>query len=92
VARRGLLVRHLVLPEGLAGTERAMRFIAEQISTQTYVNVMDQYRPCGEVIDDPQLGRRITSEEYDRATRAALDAGLTRLDDRVRVRRIIRLW
>jgi putative pyruvate formate lyase activating enzyme len=86
VATRGLLVRHLVLPEDLAGTAAAMRFLADEISPQTYVNVMDQYRPCGEVIGDPVMGRRISGAEYERALQAALDAGLTRLDDRVRVR------
>jgi putative pyruvate formate lyase activating enzyme len=88
VARRGLLVRHLVLPGGLAGTEQAMRFIAEELSTETYVNVMDQYRPCGDVRGDASLGRQITPAEYDAALQAALDAGLTRLDDRVRVGRL----
>ena len=86
VAQRGLLVRHLVLPDGLAGTAAAMRFIAEELSAQTYVNVMDQYRPCGDVSGDASLGRRITAAEYEAALQAALDAGLTRLDDRVRAR------
>jgi len=86
VARRGLLVRHLVLPDGLAGTVASMRFIAEELSTETYVNVMDQYRPCGDVRGEPALGRRIRGAEYEAALQAALDAGLTRLDDRVRVR------
>jgi len=87
VSRRGLLVRHLVLPDGLAGTAEAMRFLAEEISPGTYVNVMDQYRPCHLVIGDPQLGRRLTAREHADALQAALDAGLTRLDDRVRLRR-----
>jgi putative pyruvate formate lyase activating enzyme len=87
VAQRGLLVRHLVLPDGLAGTAAAMRFIAEELSTQTYVNVMDQYRPCGDVRGDASLGRRITAAEYEAALQATLDAGLTRLDDRVRALR-----
>ena len=51
VALRGLLVRHLVMPEGLAGTAEVMRFLAEEISTDTYVNVMDQYGPAGKVLE-----------------------------------------
>jgi putative pyruvate formate lyase activating enzyme len=90
VARRGLLVRHLVLPEDQAGTAEAMRFLAG-LSIETYVNVMDQYRPCHRIHDDPLLSRGLTGREYETAVKAAQDAGLTRLDDRVRVRRI-RFW
>jgi putative pyruvate formate lyase activating enzyme len=86
VALRGLLVRHLVLPDDLAGSAEAMRFLAAEISPDTYVNVMDQYRPCHRMIGDPVLGRRITSQEYQAAVQAALDAGLSRLDDRIRLR------
>ena len=49
-ATRGLLVRHLVLPGGLAGTRQAMHFIATEISRNTYINIMDQYYPCGDLI------------------------------------------
>jgi putative pyruvate formate lyase activating enzyme len=89
VARRGLLVRHLVLPGGLAGTRAAMRFLAEEISADTYVNVMSQYRPCHEVHGDATLGHRITDEEHREALEEARAAGLTRIDDpigRLRVR------
>ena len=55
VARRGLLVRHLVLPDGLAGTKEIMQFLAREISPQTYVNVMGQYRPCGRASEHPSL-------------------------------------
>ncbi|NMA92030.1 MAG: radical SAM protein [Firmicutes bacterium] len=79
VAVRGLLVRHLVLPEGLAGTARVMKFIAEQISKDTYVNIMDQYYPCHEAVDHPVLGRRIRGQEYRRALEIARSFGLTRL-------------
>ena len=85
VARRGLLVRHLVLPADQAGTREAMRFLAG-LSTETYVNVMDQYRPCHRVHGDPTLGRGITADEYEDAVEAARHAGLTRLDDRIRPR------
>ena len=78
IARRGLLVRHLVLPEALAGTESAMRFLADEISRDTFVNVMDQYRPCHRASEIPALRRRITRGEFDAARRAARDAGLHR--------------
>jgi putative pyruvate formate lyase activating enzyme len=83
IALRGLLVRHLVLPEGLAGTEGIMRFLAEEISENTYLNIMDQYRPCHESQELPPLDRRITRPEYDVAVQVAQAAGLTRLDRRV---------
>lgn len=86
IARRGLLVRHLVLPEGLAGTREAMRFLAAEISRNTYVNIMDQYYPCGEVLPSSALGRRITMEEYEEAVRAAKEEGITRLDKQERLR------
>ena len=78
VARRGLLVRHLVLPDGLAGTEAVMRFLAEEVSRETWVNVMDQYRPCHEARRFPELARRITAEEWAAAAAAARAAGLHR--------------
>jgi putative pyruvate formate lyase activating enzyme len=86
VAVRGLLVRHLVMPGGLAGTEGIMRFLATEISSDTYVNVMDQYRPCWEAQKTPAINRRITREEYEQALEMARQAGLYRLDDRVRSR------
>lgn len=79
IAVRGLLVRHLVLPGNLAGTEIVMKFIAEEISKDTYVNIMDQYRPYYKAVGDPVLGRRITREEYREALRIAREAGLTRV-------------
>ncbi|UCH35706.1 MAG: radical SAM protein [Armatimonadota bacterium] len=84
IATRGLLVRHLVLPHDLAGTEQVMEFLAS-LSKDTYVNVMAQYRPCYHAADVPELTRRITAEEYDRAVRAAHQAGLHRLDERWRL-------
>jgi len=82
IARRGLLVRHLVLPHGLAGSEVVFRFLAEQVSPRTYLNVMDQYRPRHHAADIAELSRRITGEEYLAALRAARAAGLSRLDQR----------
>ncbi len=79
LAARGVLVRHLVLPGGLAGTHAVMRFLAEEVSRDTYVNIMDQYRPCHKAFSHPPLDRRITAEEFDEAVRVAKAAGLHRL-------------
>ncbi len=80
VARKGLIVRHLVLPEDLSGTEGVLRFIAQEISKNTYLNIMDQYRPCGMALEHPPLDRRITAQEFKRALELAEKFGLTRLD------------
>jgi putative pyruvate formate lyase activating enzyme len=80
IGLRGLLVRHLVLPEGIAGTEGVFRFIAEEISKNTYINIMDQYHPCYKAFDYPSLNRRITHQEYADAVQMAEDAGLKRID------------
>jgi len=82
VAKKGLLIRHLVLPGGLSGTGSVLKFIAEEISPNAYVNVMDQYRPCGTAHKYPPLDRRITPDEYAEALKTARDAGLNRLDKR----------
>ncbi len=82
IALRGLLVRHLVLPKGLAGTAEITRFLAEEISRDTYINVMDQYRPCYRAAELPPLDRRITREEYEHAVQQAREAGLHRFDKR----------
>jgi len=82
IALRGLLVRHLVLPGGLAGTDEIARFLAEEVSRDTYINVMDQYRPCYKASGLPPLDRRLTDAEYERALRQARDAGLHRFDER----------
>jgi putative pyruvate formate lyase activating enzyme len=77
-ARRGLLIRHLVLPNGLAGSEKVLRFIAEEISPASYVNVMSQYRPAGMARDYPDIGRFPTREEYEGVVMEARKLGLTR--------------
>lgn len=82
VAQRGLLVRHLVLPDSLAGTKEIMQFLAREISPRTYVNVMGQYRPCGQAGQHPSLARFLSGQEHLAAQQLALDAGLTRLDQR----------
>ncbi|UCB53533.1 MAG: radical SAM protein [Candidatus Zixiibacteriota bacterium] len=80
VALKGLLIRHLILPDDLAGTKDSMRFVAGEISRNTYVNLMDQYRPCCKANDHPPLDRGITGEEFSRAVKIAQDLGLERLD------------
>ncbi|MEW6717896.1 MAG: radical SAM protein [Chloroflexota bacterium] len=85
LATRGLLVRHLILPQGLAGTEAIIRFLVEEISPNTYVNLMDQYRPAYRAHRFPELNRRITQEEYLEAVETAHKYGLRRLDERKRI-------
>lgn len=89
VAVRGLLVRHLVMPGGRAGTPGWMRFLAG-LSPRVYVNVMDQYRPCGAAREFPEIARGVSATEYALALDAARAAGLSRLDDR-RLRLVRRL-
>jgi len=80
VALRGLLVRHLVLPEDIAGTGRALEFLAEGISRDTYLNLMDQYRPCHRAVEYPELDRLVSDAEYADALTVAERVGLRRLD------------
>ena len=76
LARRGLLIRHLVLPNRLAGTERVLAFIAGEISQDTFVNLMGQYRPAYRARERPEISRPITAAEYDEAFRLARRLGL----------------
>jgi putative pyruvate formate lyase activating enzyme len=80
VAQRGLLVRHLVLPHGLAGTKGIVHFLREEICRNTYVNTMSQYHPCHEALQIPSLGRPISAAEFREALSLAREAGLSRLD------------
>lgn len=80
VARRGLLVRHLVLPEMLADTERIARFLAGEISRDTYINIMAQYRPEYRSREYPPLDRPLSPEAWREALRSARAAGLHRFD------------
>jgi putative pyruvate formate lyase activating enzyme len=82
IAQRGLLVRHLVLPAKIAGTDKVLAFLAEEISTNTYLNLMDQYYPCYRADDYPLLARPITRAEYNQALQLAQLYGLQRLDQR----------
>ncbi|HEX9147466.1 MAG TPA: radical SAM protein [Candidatus Binatia bacterium] len=80
LAQRGLLIRHLVLPGDLAGSEQVFDFIAREISPNTYLNLMDQYRPCYRADEYSPLDRPITTAEYGTALEAAKRCGLRRLD------------
>lgn len=80
IARRGLLIRHLVLPGGVAGSSAILGFIAEKISRDTYLNIMDQYHPAHQSRQHPELDRRITRSEYLAVVREAESWGLERLD------------
>jgi putative pyruvate formate lyase activating enzyme len=82
VAVKGLLVRHLVMPGGLEETREVLRFLAQGVSVDTYVNVMDQYRPCGKAYQCEPIDRRLSSDEYQEALKMAKDAGLHRLDEK----------
>jgi len=82
IALQGLLVRHLVLPEGLVGTAEIAHFLVEEVSRDTYINVMDQYRPCYKAAELPPLDRPITRAEYEQAVHQAREAGLHRFDKR----------
>lgn len=82
LAERGLLVRHLVLPNGIAGTDEVMRFLAEEISPRTYVNIMDQYRPAYRAGETPELNRPVTRAEHEEALAAARRHDLRRMDRR----------
>jgi putative pyruvate formate lyase activating enzyme len=80
IAQRGLLVRHLVLPDGLAGTEGVVKFLANEVSANTYLNVMSQYRPCYKAFDIPGLERPLKDQEFNEAINMAHQQGLYRLD------------
>jgi putative pyruvate formate lyase activating enzyme len=79
VAIKGLLVRHLVLPNDLAGSEKIFEFLSREISKNTFLNIMDQYFPCYKAFQYPELSRRITKEEFERAVKLARKFGLNRL-------------
>ena len=81
LAVRGLLVRHLVMPDDIAGSTEVLAFLAREISPHTYVNIMGQYRPCGPALQDKQINWRIKPAELAAAIQAALRLGLHRLDE-----------
>lgn len=79
IAQRGLIVRHLVMPNNIAGTDRFVRWVARELSPRTSVNIMAQYRPMHKAFDYPEIARRITGEEWQQAISWAKEAGLTNL-------------
>ncbi|PJA26475.1 MAG: radical SAM protein [candidate division Zixibacteria bacterium CG_4_9_14_3_um_filter_46_8] len=78
IGTRGLLIRHLILPNEHAGSEGIFKFIAEEISKDTYVSLMSQYFPAYKAVDDPELNRKITKKEFHRAVDAFYGAGLSK--------------
>ena len=82
MAIRGLLIRHLVMPGGVADTKEIMHYIAQEISINTYVNVMAQYYPANKTEKYPEIHRNLFKSEFEQAVMAARQAGLRRLDER----------
>ena len=80
IARKGLLIRHLVLPDNLAGTREISEYIVNYISPDTYVNIMPQYRPCGLAYKTKGINRKLTAKEYVAAIKIARKQGLTRIN------------
>lgn len=80
IIRRGLMIRHLVMPNRSAGSQEIMGWIAENLSKDTYVNIMAQYRPLHKAFDYPEIARKITREEYREVVQKARDLGLENLD------------
>jgi putative pyruvate formate lyase activating enzyme len=77
---KGLMIRHLVMPNRVGGTKGVIEWIAEHLPKESYFNLMSQYRPMYKAFDYPDISRRITREEYAEAVRWAKEAGLTNLD------------
>jgi putative pyruvate formate lyase activating enzyme len=80
IMQRGLMIRHLVMPNNTAGSEKIMEWIAEKLPNDTYVNIMAQYNPVYKAYDYPEISRRITGAEYKKAVNRAKEVGLTNLD------------
>lgn len=78
IAERGLIIRHLVLPNNIADSERVLEFISKEISKNTFVNIMAQYRPCYRAQEFKELSRGITQEEYEKVLKKAKELGLKR--------------
>jgi putative pyruvate formate lyase activating enzyme len=80
IMQRGLMIRHLVMPNNVSGSERIMEWIAEELPKDTYVNIMAQYNPVYKAYDYPEISRRITGAEYRKVVERAQAVGLTNLD------------
>lgn len=76
IAKKGILVRHLVLPAGLSGSREIFRFLAEKISPEVYVSLMSQYFPAYNAVNHPQLGRRVSPTEFDKVVEMFYNEGL----------------
>jgi putative pyruvate formate lyase activating enzyme len=76
IAKQGLIIRHLVLPGNIAGTEGVMKFLAEEISKDVAISLMSQYFPAYRAKEIKEINRRITTDEYDKAYRIMLKNGL----------------
>ncbi|MCM8780718.1 MAG: radical SAM protein [Candidatus Omnitrophica bacterium] len=76
IIKRGLIIRHLVLPHNISGTDKIMRFIAEEVSADTYISLMSQYFPCYKSGQFKEIARRITYEEYEAAKESMHNYGL----------------
>jgi putative pyruvate formate lyase activating enzyme len=80
LALRGVILRHLVMPNNVAGTDKFVKWVASELSPNTYVNIMGQYRPEHQAHKYPQIAKRLAREEYLQALEWAKQAGLKRLD------------
>jgi putative pyruvate formate lyase activating enzyme len=80
IMQRGLMIRHLVMPNNIGGSEKVMEWIAGNLPKDTYVNIMMQYSPVYKAYDYPELSRRVTKKEYAQVVEKAKDMGLTNLD------------
>jgi putative pyruvate formate lyase activating enzyme len=80
IMQRGLIIRHLVMPNNVSGSEKIMGWIAKYLPKNTYVNIMAQYTPHFKAYDYPEISRRITREEYLKVVNKAQEVGLTNLD------------
>jgi len=77
IATGGLIVRHLVLPDGVSGTAECLAFVADELGTETFVGLMSQYYPAHRAHEHPRIARRLTASEWDEAVAAHAEAGLT---------------
>ena len=80
VAYKGLLIRHLVLPNNIAGSKKIIDFIVENLGDDVYLNIMAQYKPCFKAKNYPELNRRITLEEYEEIVNYAISKGIKNID------------
>ncbi len=80
IMQRGLIIRHLVMPNNTGGSEKIVEWVAENLPKDTYVNIMSQYNPLYKAYDYPELSRRITRKEYKKVVKRAREMGLTNLD------------